>query len=62
MWCGGMPAEQPYVIISQLATLYWFGYFLVILPLLGLIEKPLPIPATISEPVLTGADAVEHKG
>ena len=49
MWCGGMPAEQPYVIISQLATLYWFGYFLVILPLLGLIEKPLPIPATIQE-------------
>jgi ubiquinol-cytochrome c reductase cytochrome b subunit len=49
MWCGGMPAEQPYVIISQLATLYWFGYFLVVLPLLGLTEKPLPLPATIQE-------------
>jgi ubiquinol-cytochrome c reductase cytochrome b subunit len=49
MWCGGMPAEQPYVIISQLATLYWFGYFLVALPLLGLTEKPLPLPATIQE-------------
>ena len=49
MWCGGMPAEQPFVIISQLATLYWFGYFLVVLPLLGLTEKPLPLPATIQE-------------
>ena len=49
MWCGGMPAEQPFVIISQLATLYWFGYFLVVLPLLGLTEKPLPMPATIQE-------------
>jgi ubiquinol-cytochrome c reductase cytochrome b subunit len=49
MWCGGMPAEQPYVIISQLATLYWFAYFLVLLPLLGVIEKPLPEPRTIEE-------------
>jgi ubiquinol-cytochrome c reductase cytochrome b subunit len=32
------------------------------MPLVGLKEQPLPIPATISEPVLTGADAVEHKG
>ncbi|CAN5613647.1 cytochrome b [soil metagenome] len=47
MWAGAMPAEQPYVIISQLGTLYWFGYFLVILPLLGLFEKPSPQPATI---------------
>ena len=47
MWCGSMPAEQPYVIISQLATLYWFVFFLVILPLLGVIEKPLAQPETI---------------
>jgi ubiquinol-cytochrome c reductase cytochrome b subunit len=46
---GAMPAEQPYVIISQLGTLYWFAYFLVILPLLGVIEKPLPEPGTIEE-------------
>ena len=44
MWCGSQPAEQPFVIISQLATLYWFVFFLVILPLLGVIEKPLPPP------------------
>ncbi len=49
MWCGAMPAEQPYVTISQIAALYWFAYFLVILPVLGLVEKPLPQPATIEE-------------
>jgi ubiquinol-cytochrome c reductase cytochrome b subunit len=47
MWCGAMPAEQPYVIISQLATLYWFAYFLVILPVLGVTEKPEAQPASI---------------
>lgn len=41
MWCGAMPPEQPYVIISQLATLYYFVFLLVILPLLGVLEKPL---------------------
>jgi ubiquinol-cytochrome c reductase cytochrome b subunit len=49
MWCGAMPAEEPYATISLIATAYWFGYFLVILPLLGLIEKPLPQPATIED-------------
>ena len=43
-WCGSQPPEQPFVIISQLGTLYWFVYFLVILPVLGLFEKPLPRP------------------
>ena len=47
MWCGSQPAEQPFVIISQLATLYWFVFFLVILPLLGVVEKPLSPPDTI---------------
>jgi ubiquinol-cytochrome c reductase cytochrome b subunit len=49
MWCGAMPAEEPYASISLIASAYWFAYFLVILPLLGVIEKPLPAPATIEE-------------
>ncbi len=47
MWVGGQPAEQPYIIIGQLATLYWFAYFLVILPVLGVIEEPEAQPASI---------------
>jgi ubiquinol-cytochrome c reductase cytochrome b subunit len=56
MWVGAMPAEQPYVIISQLATLYWFAYFLVILPVLGVTEKPDAQPASIE------ADFAAHYG
>ncbi|MEM9851745.1 MAG: cytochrome b, partial [Pseudomonadota bacterium] len=47
MWAGAMPAEGLVPLISLLGTVYWFGYFLVILPLLGVIEKPLPVPVTI---------------
>ncbi|MBV1864004.1 MAG: cytochrome b N-terminal domain-containing protein [Rhodobacteraceae bacterium] len=47
MWCGAMPAEPPYSLISLYASYYWFGYFLIILPLLGVLEKPLPVPETI---------------
>ena len=48
-WCGAMPAEPPYSIISLIGATYWFAYFLVILPLLGVIEKPLPTPETIED-------------
>ncbi len=49
MWVGARPAEFPYDWISLIASTYWFAYFLVILPLLGVIEKPLPQPATIED-------------
>ena len=49
MWVGARPAEEPYNSISLIASAYWFAYFLVILPLLGVIEKPDAQPATIEE-------------
>ncbi len=49
MWCGAQPAEGIYGTIALIATTYWFAYFLVILPLLGVIEKPLDPPATIED-------------
>ncbi|MBB5687915.1 cytochrome b/b6 [Roseomonas alkaliterrae] len=54
MYCGAMPAEEPYVTISRIATAYYFAYFLVILPLLGRLEKPLPLPESIARAVLGG--------
>ena len=51
-WLGSRPAEGAYVVMSQLATLYYFGFFLVIMPLLGLIEKPRRLPNSITEAVL----------
>ena len=47
MWAGSQPAEGLVPLISLLGTIYWFAYFLVILPLLGITEKPQPRPETI---------------
>ncbi|NKE44395.1 cytochrome b/b6 [Roseomonas frigidaquae] len=58
MWAGGKPAEEPYVTVSRIATAYYFGYFLVILPLLGRLERPLSLPESIAMPVLRGGGPV----
>jgi ubiquinol-cytochrome c reductase cytochrome b subunit len=47
MWVGAQPAEGIYPYIALIGATYWFAYFLVILPLLGVIEKPLTPPASI---------------
>ncbi|MGV6888670.1 cytochrome b [Rhodophyticola sp. SM2404] len=49
MWAGAMPAEGIYPYIALIGSTYWFAYFLVILPLLGVLEKPNTPPATIEE-------------
>ena len=41
------------VWLSRVATLYYFAYFWLVLPILGLTETPLPVPESISEPVLS---------
>ena len=48
-WAGARPAEGIYPIISLIGAAYWFAYFLVILPLLGVLEKPLQPPPTIED-------------
>jgi ubiquinol-cytochrome c reductase cytochrome b subunit len=45
------------IVLGQLATVYYFAYFLVILPLLSIFEKTLPLPLSISQPVLGGGGA-----
>ncbi len=58
MWAGGMPAEGIYVTISRIATAYYFCYFLVVLPVLGRLERPLRLPESISMPVLRGGGPI----
>jgi ubiquinol-cytochrome c reductase cytochrome b/c1 subunit len=53
-YVGGKPAEGVLITVGQIATAYYFAHFLVIMPLLGKIEKPRPLPASISAPVLKG--------
>jgi ubiquinol-cytochrome c reductase cytochrome b subunit len=61
-YCGGAPAEEPFVIISQIATAYYFLHFLVILPIVSQIEVPKPLPFSITEAVLGGAKAGSTSG
>ena len=58
-YCGGAPAAEPYVMLSQIASLYYFAHFLIILPIVSAIEKPLPLPYSITEAVLGSDDAAQ---
>jgi len=49
------PAEGTYLLIARIATAYYFIHFLIILPVLGLREKTIPLPLSISDPVLGGS-------
>ena len=51
-WVGSKPAEGIYIIISRIATFYYFLHFLILLPLLGKFEKNRPLPESIGKPVL----------
>jgi ubiquinol-cytochrome c reductase cytochrome b subunit len=65
-WLGSRPAEGGglltllfggefsgnYVGYAQLSTLYYFAFFIVIMPVLGLIETPRRLPNSITEAVL----------
>jgi ubiquinol-cytochrome c reductase cytochrome b subunit len=57
-YCGGSPAEEPYVMISQLAAAYYFLHFFVVIPIVSALEKPQPLPFSITEAVLGEAGQV----
>lgn len=40
-WIGGQPVEEPFYTIGQIATFYYFAYFLLILPALVLLENKI---------------------
>jgi ubiquinol-cytochrome c reductase cytochrome b subunit len=47
-------AELPIskLFLSQICTLYYFVHFLVLMPVVGLMETPLPVPESIATAVL----------
>jgi ubiquinol-cytochrome c reductase cytochrome b subunit len=51
-YLGGAKPEEPYIVLSQIATAYYFLHFLVILPIISQIEVPKPLPFSITEAVL----------
>jgi len=38
-WIGQQPVESPYLEVGQIATVFYFAFFLILFPLIGLIEK-----------------------
>jgi ubiquinol-cytochrome c reductase cytochrome b subunit len=40
------------VVLGRVCTAYYFLHFLVILPILGKLERTLPLPESIARPVI----------
>lgn len=43
-WIGSQPVEEPFILVGQLASIFYFSYFLVLNPLLGYLENRLLFP------------------
>ena len=41
MWLGSMHAESPFVELGAIATALYFGWFVIIVPMVGVIENTL---------------------
>ena len=53
-WVGANPPEGLVVTVGQIATLYYFVHFLILFPVIGRLERPKPLPASIATAVLQG--------
>ena len=63
-YCGGQSPDKILIAVgdggfdvtdlSRVLTIYYFLHFLVLFPVLGLIEKPKPLPESIAASVLGG--------
>ena len=51
-YLGAKPPEGIYLLLSRVSTIYYFAFFLVIMPILSRIEKPSPMPIGISNPAI----------
>ena len=51
-YLGSQNPEGLFLVASRICTAYYFIHFLVVFPLLGLIEKPKPLPESITKSVL----------
>jgi ubiquinol-cytochrome c reductase cytochrome b subunit len=40
-YLGGQVAEEPWVTISQITGLFYFIYFIILIPIIGIIENKL---------------------
>lgn len=50
-YLGAKPAEGIYVFWAQVFTAYYFAHFLIVMPIVGILETPNVLPRSISESV-----------
>ena len=53
-YLGSKPAEGTYVMWARIFTAYYFMHFLIVMPIVGVMETPTPLPRSITESVLGG--------
>jgi quinol-cytochrome oxidoreductase complex cytochrome b subunit len=53
-YVGANPPEGYFIPLGQVATAYYFFHFLILVPLIGLLERPRPLPESISAAVTKG--------
>ena len=41
MWVGQAPITDPFITLGQLASIYYFSFFLILIPIIGIIETNL---------------------
>jgi ubiquinol-cytochrome c reductase cytochrome b subunit len=57
-YCGSQPVDAapiphlPLVWVARIATLYYFAFFWILMPIVGLVETPKKLPASIAQSVL----------
>ncbi len=51
-WLGAQVPNDTLNLIGLVGTIYYFAHFLVVMPVVGILEKPKPLPTSISEEVL----------
>ena len=61
-YVGANPPEGYFVILGQVATAYYFAHFLIVIPLLNFLERPRPLPASISAAVTPAGVGIPARG
>jgi len=41
MYLGGQHVEEPYITLGQISTIFYFSWFLIFVPIVGIIENTL---------------------
>jgi quinol-cytochrome oxidoreductase complex cytochrome b subunit len=57
-YAGGQLPEGTWLVMSRIGAAYYFLHFFVVLPLVGRVERPHPLPISISQAVLPATGAM----